>query len=450
MTKKRTTPSKSVSFSEDGVEIQDKPQETVPVVASLDIILPDPGQPRRLLPNDIIEALSQGIVSQREALQEWLQRAENEAAEPALRQNLRELKRLAHSIELHGLISPISVRRPAAHETVPPGITYFIVTGERRYWAHVYLLSQGRQIQIGQATSSPSEIKITLAPAGITVRAHQLIENLLREDLNAVERAQGMWALRYELSGVSYSSPRPAPQETDEEMVNQSFPPSPAPLSSSAVNYSSPSLVPWARVEETLGISKRYRIFVTSVLQLSETAQALVAAHNLAEMTIRPITQKLKGKPELQLKALQQLIEWQTAEEDEGPDQSITVSVKEFVDKLLIDELIGDTTEAEIPSPKRLRAVSSAPVVRFRDKVRQTLDFLNRLKKTDRAELTRALQYGDYADVMLDLRNLREQIDTILASVPPTVGPTMTPPLLTPPITGETNQAESSEESPQL
>jgi hypothetical protein len=214
------------------------------------------------------------------------------------------------------------------------------------------------------------------------------------------------------------------------------------------VNYSSPPLVPWARVEETLGISKRYRIFVTSVLQLSEMAQTLVVAHNLAEMTIRPITQKLKGKPELQLKALQQLIEWQTGDEDEGPDQSITASVKELVDKLLIDELIEDRTESEIPPPKRLRAVSSAPVVRFRDKVRQTLDFLNRLKKTDRVELTRALQYGDYADVMLDLRNLREQIDTILASVPPEVNPAMTPPVLTPPTTAETNQAES-EDSPQ-
>lgn len=449
MARKRTASSKSALFSGVNTDMQSNLQETVPVVASVEVILPDPGQPRRLLPNDIIEALSQGNLSQHEALQEWLQRAENEAAEPALRQNVRELKRLAHSIEQHGLISPISVRQPAAHEAVPPGIAYFIVTGERRYWAHVYLLSEGRQIQAGEVTSSPGEIKISLAPAGITIRAHQLIENLLREDLNAVERAQGMWALRYELSGVNYSSPPPTSPDTDEEKVDESLPVSPAPLSPSTVNYSSPSLVPWARVEETLGISKRYRIFVTSVLQLSETAQALVVAHNLAEMTIRPITQKLKGKPELQLKALQQLVEWQTAEEDEGPEQSITASVKEFVDKLLIDELIGDTTESEIPPPKRLRAVSSAPVVRFRDKVRQTLDFLNRLKKTDRAELSKALQYGDYADVMLDLRNLREQIDTILASVPPAVDPTMRPPLLTSSTTEEANPPES-EDFPQI
>ena len=140
-----------------------------------------------------------------------------------------KLKRLADSIEQHGLISPISVRPPRPDEITPPGITYFIVTGERRYWAHVYLLSQDKLIHAGQTTTSPQEIKITLAPSGITVRAHQLIENLLREDLNAVERARGMWALRYELSGVNYSSPLPGQAEAEADIVNYQFTPLPYP-----------------------------------------------------------------------------------------------------------------------------------------------------------------------------------------------------------------------------
>jgi len=368
-------------------------------------------------------------------MEEWLRRAESDMAEAALRQNVRELKRLADSIAQHGLISPISVRLPGSDETVPSGITYLIVTGERRYWAHVYLLSQGRQIQAGQTVTNPNEIKVTLAPPGISIRAYQLIENLLREDLNAIERAQGMWALRYELSGVNYSSPPFAQVETEED----SSPPS----SETKVNYSSPQLVPWARVEEALGISKRYRIFVTSVLNLSEAAQALVAGHNLAEMTIRPITQKLKSKPDLQLKALEQLIEWQNNEEEESPGQPIVTSIKEFVDKLLIDELVQ--TEAQTPEPtppKRSRSVSSAPVIRFRDKVRETLDFLNRLKKTDRVELARALQRGDYTDVMIDLRILRDQIDAILSTASESAELTITSPLLSPPTSDETASTE--------
>lgn len=415
MAKRKSSLINAASLNQSDVSIQ--------AIAPLGSILPDPGQPRRLLPDDLLSAVIQGSLAPVAAIEEWLRRAESDTAETALRQNVRELKRLADSIARHGLISPISVRFPASDEAIPPGITYFIVTGERRFWAHVYLLSQDRQIQAGQTVASPAEIKITLAPPGISIRAYQLIENLLREDLNAIERAQGMWALRYELSGVNYSSPPSNQPETEED--------SSLPSPESEVNYSSPQLVPWARVEEALGISKRYRIFVTSVLNLSEAAQALVAGHNLAEMTIRPITQKLKNKPDLQVKALEQLIEWQNSEEEESPGQPIVTSIKEFVDKLLIDELIqseGQTTEAT--PTKRVRSVSSAPVIRFRDKVRETLDFLNRLKKTDRVELARALQRGDYADVMIDLRILREQIDAILSTVSESADVTMIPPTM--------------------
>jgi hypothetical protein len=116
------------------------------------------------------------------------------------------------------------------------------------------------------------------------------------------------------------------------------------------------------------------------------------------------------------------LINWQTAEEDEGPGQSLVTSIKEFVEQLLVNES-DNIVQSETTASKRSRSVSSAPVLRFRDKVRQTLDFLSRLKKTDRAELARALQRGDHADVMLDLRLLREEIDTLLKSMPPTVEP---------------------------
>jgi hypothetical protein len=376
-----------------------------------------------LLPPDLAAAVNTATLSPLDALHQWLNRAESDTAEPALRRNVAELKRLAHSIAQHGLISPISVRLPQAEEFIPPGVNYLIVTGERRYWAHVYLQSQGLSIQAGQTITSPEQIKISLTPSGITVRAYQLIENLLREDLNAIERAKGLWALRYELSGVNYSSPLPDTVVAAEDSLTLS--------DDATVNYSSPSLAPWARVEEVLGISKRYRIFMLAVLQLSETAQNLVAAHNLAEMTIRPITQKLRDKPDLQLQALRQLIEWQKPEADEGPGPSIVASIKEFVDQLLINEL--ETTQAPLPSPKRSRAISSAPLLRFRDKVKQTLDFLSRLKKADRAELARTLQRGDYVEVMLDLRLLREEIDTLLQSVPPTVEPTAQPSTLIPP-----------------
>jgi len=360
----------------------------------LNVIIPDFSQPRSLLPPDLATALVNEQKTASEVLTEWQTRAELQPANVGLQRNIRELRRLADSIAQHGLINPISVREPRAAETLPQGVRYLIVTGERRYWAHIYLLVNNKQIKEGDNVLSPDQIKVTIAPAGVSVKAHQLIENLLRENINAVERARGMWALRYELSGVNDSSPA-SNGETAEESEEQS------------------SLVPWRRVEETLGISKRYRIFVTSVLNLCDEAIEIVAKHNLPEMTIRPIVQKLKSRPDLQVQALNQLVAWQAenAAED-GPGRSIVASVRELVDQLLAPE---ETTEKN-ESPKITRSVSSEPVIRFRDKVRQTLDFLNRLKQRDRANLNNALQAEKYVDVLLDLRNLRQQIDEILAA----------------------------------
>jgi hypothetical protein len=364
-------------------------------------IRPDFSQPRHLLPEDLTSAVANGTMTPSEAAAAWIERAAASPGDAGLLRNVRELKRLADSIEQHGQINPISVRAlpPAAQN--PAAAKYLIVTGERRYWAHIYLLINNKQIHEGELITSPEQIKVTLTATGVSVKAHQMIENLMRENINAVERARGMWALRYELSGVNYSSPLPEGDEENDE-----------------VNDSSPELVPWVRVEETLGISKRYRIFVTSVLHLCSAAQDLVNKHNLSEMTIRPIVQKLKHRPDLQVKALNQLIEWLAENEaDNGPGRAIVASVKGLVEELLAEELVIDNKEAKkAEAPRKKRAVSSEPAVRFRDKVRQTLDFLNRLKKQDRSSLHKALTQKDYTDVVLDLRSLRQQIDEFLLS----------------------------------
>lgn len=418
MAKKKSSLSTVVAFMSDETQAkfegEDQPQAIT--TAPLESILPDRDQPRRLLPIDLVEAIATGGLARVEALQEWVHRAESETAEAGLRRNIRELKRLADSIEQHGLISPISVRLPRPDEFVPPGTDYLIVTGERRYWAHVYLLSEGKQIHEGETITEPNEIKITLARPGVSVRAHQLIENLLREDINAVERARGMWALRYELSGINVTSSLAEDIEESDE-VNLSSPDM-TEDQTTEVNLSSPDLVLWSEVEAMLGISKRYRIFVTSTLKLCQEAQDLIADHDLAELTIRPIIQKLKDKPELQVKALKQVIEWQAENEEEGgPGVSVVASVKELVEQLLASEAAGQEAEPTPPIPKRFRAVSSAPVIRFRIKVRQTLDFLGRLKDEDRAGLTEALYQEDFTDVVVDLRNLHQQLEVILKEV---------------------------------
>jgi hypothetical protein len=360
-------------------------------------IRPDPGQPRRVLPKELAEKLGDGRLAPQEVILLWLASA---AGSPAL----QALQQLADSIARHGLINPITVRRPRDDESVPPGADYFIVTGERRYWAHLLLAATGRTITAGETSQQPAEIAATVVDEGISVRAHQLIENIMREDINAVEKARGLWALRHELSGLPV------------DRVNDSSPT----LAAGEVNDSSPSganLVPWARVAEELAISKRYRIFLTQVLTLSPEAQALVEEHDLAETTIRPIVQKLRDEPELQLAALAQLVAWQQEnEEGDGPRRAITRAVDDLVDRLLQQKELEEAGRAVQQAAAAID--QEAQTRRFRRRVRGAIRFLHGLPRPERTLLARDLALdSNYADVVDDMHALRDQLEELLRRV---------------------------------
>lgn len=86
----------------------------------------------------------------------------------------KSLKELANSIELHGLLSPITVMNN------PEGEGYIIAAGERRYRAHGLL---GREtIWAIRTDGDATEIAI--------------IENLQREDLNPIEEAEALALLK--------------------------------------------------------------------------------------------------------------------------------------------------------------------------------------------------------------------------------------------------------------
>ena len=86
-------------------------------------------------------------------------------------------------------------------------------------------------------------------------------------------------------------------------------------------------------------MSRQYRLRIISVLDLSNEAQELVDHHSLAEATIRPIIEKLKPHPDLQIKVLQQVIAWQEAEaRGEGDGRQLVPSVRVLVDRLLMSK----------------------------------------------------------------------------------------------------------------
>lgn len=339
----------------------------------------DPNQPRYFIPTQLVEPFMQGSMTHQEVLQEWLQLA-NETAVSKLRQ-------LADTIEQHGLIQPIIVRQIAPRPELPD-IKYVLIAGERRFWAHVLLQSQRRVIQIAQTDQPVSTVKAILAEEGVSVRAYQIIENLVRDDINAIDKARGLWALRYELSGI----------EADFQTRGYD-----------QVNHGSPKakLVSWDAVSDALGISKRYRIYVTAVLTLPKEAQNLVSQYDLPERVLRPVVQKLKGYPDAQVQAVQQLIAWKEDGNDEGEDGSITKAVEDLVARLL------RRLEPSQQKPQTDTTSVTKRTTKIMSKMKSALKAVEKVSEGEVNELAVTLNDAHLAD----LKTLREKIDTILMQV---------------------------------
>ena len=275
--------------------------ETKPVeqLLHLEGIYPDPDQPRKILPERIARALFAGQLTPAAALQELLNAADSASPNAALAESVSRLKGLADSIASQGQINPITVR-PVGNGTMPDGVSHLIVTGERRWWAHVYLTMQNQAIREGSVERTPDRIKATIVPEGANIRALQLIENLQREDISVLERAYGLMALRDEVI-VAHGQQKGA----------------------------------WGKVEEILGMSRAYRTRTLKVLELDPRAQQIVADYAMAERLIRPVAQRLIKQPELQVAALKQIVVW-LEKPERVPARTIGAAVENLVEELLL------------------------------------------------------------------------------------------------------------------
>ncbi len=243
-------------------------------------ILPDPNQPRDLLPEQLYERLFNGE-SPPTVMQAWVAITKESDTSPAQKRAIAALEQLALTIEHHDLIQPIAIcGANEIHAEIPDGVHNVIVAGERRWWAHVWLYTKNKKIKGREA----DQIRAVAIPPGSNIRALQLIENTMRENLTAIERAHGLTALREEMS------------------------------------RGQDKLVPWAAVEQELGIDRAYRWRIQQVLLLSDKAQDIVRWYGLSEKAIRPIatSKELHDRPDLQVRSLEQLMRWQDANEEAG------------------------------------------------------------------------------------------------------------------------------------
>jgi ParB family chromosome partitioning protein len=335
----------------------------------IESMLPDPNQPRALLPENLSRQVADGRMTPLAAMKEWERLAQAGGPDSPDAHLLDKVKELAETIATHGLINPITIKR-VEEDDPAEAIEYRIVTGERRWWAHVYLVSQGRPIQEGHERQSASQIKASVTPEGASVRAHQLVENWFREDISVVEKAYGLWALRCEMSGLPFG------------------------------NYADKELVNWQDVEALLHIGRRQRRRIVRVLELSEEAQAIVNGYRLSERSVRPIAMKLVDYPTLQIEALNQVVAWIAAGEDYGERQ-----VTKLVESLL-------PRQKKVGQPSPLTTLYTFEPREFRILVRGSLklaSYLDRVGVEEAAELVTAEE-----NLAASLRRLRQAIDQIL------------------------------------
>lgn len=173
-----------------------------------------------------------------------LDRIEPDPDQPRRSYDEERLEELAASIRLEGVLQPIAVRYDAERDR------YVIIHGERRW----------RAAQLAGLESIPAIVR----EVGDEQRLiQQLMENILREDLNALDRAAALRRLKRQMGDA-----------------------------------------PWEQVAEAVGI-KRSRLFqLLSTEKLPEPVQAEIRAGRLSEKQSRP----LHGLPERAQAALAELI----------------------------------------------------------------------------------------------------------------------------------------------
>jgi ParB-like chromosome segregation protein Spo0J len=246
---------------------------------SLTAIRPDPTQPRQFLPRALRQALADNTMTTR-AIAEALQRMEQGGSPEALAllDGDNGLKALAASIKEQGMIQEVGVYELPE----PMGETLFgLVYGERRYWAHWWLVLQGHK-QFGRIRCA----RLSQAPSAETLRYWQLLENAQRQDLSAIEKAQAFAALKARLMQTKDSA------RFGTMVPNLALSEEAKPLSAGEAEEA---------VAQQLGMSTRAVRHYLNLLNLPEPVQHVAVQSRLSERALRPVLAVKDPKTQLTL-----------------------------------------------------------------------------------------------------------------------------------------------------
>ncbi|QPC83655.1 ParB N-terminal domain-containing protein [Phototrophicus methaneseepsis] len=272
----------------------------------LELVRPDPLQPRRVLPDRIYQAFHAGQVTPSQAMRELIQIAQLAARQqgrpfsnvldllgnpeednseelPPLspeEQLVHDLVNLAVTIRDDGQVNPLTV------VDVSQGITrqYRIETGERRYWATWIL----RDFISGY--ESDGMIPCIVIPNESASAFRQAKENTARSGLSAIAMARQAALLLLYVHG--YPMPEgPVPPDFYRQALELRIPKGQAETMHSSLG----------------GVTKQRFNQYKDLLKLSDEAMELADRNNLDEYILRPV---LQLPPETHMEMIQHIIQF--------------------------------------------------------------------------------------------------------------------------------------------
>jgi ParB-like chromosome segregation protein Spo0J len=155
----------------------------------IDLIEPDPGQARHILPPGLRERFLRHELDAPQALTAWVALARQDPLEA---KHLAEIASLAHSLKHEGQVKPLTVVRSPAQGR------YRIETGERRFWAHQYAVHE-----LGHKDQELIDAIVRHEAR----RARQAVENLFAESLTAIAFGRMVAQLLLEKEALQITDP---------------------------------------------------------------------------------------------------------------------------------------------------------------------------------------------------------------------------------------------------
>jgi hypothetical protein len=261
--------------SEAVPELEQDAQSDLPAdqkikILSLDIIEPDPWNPRHVLPNEIREKLLTRKYVVEKAARAWVKMGETD---PNIASELQDYRLMGATLLEQGQINPINV---AKHYCKDGSFVWRIESGERRFWAKWLLVVEG-------ITDDRTIHAVLLNKLNPT---RQAIENIQTKSLSAVGDARQIARLYLEQLGVT----------PDCEIAQEIAP--------GCDEYFRIALRPanellegrkrlprgfWAKLENTIGNKRQHLERKLQILRIPDETLSLAESYRLTEKQLREI-----------------------------------------------------------------------------------------------------------------------------------------------------------------